>query len=87
MEATLDAAPIRNVAENRFLRNNLVHYRVHKDTASQLSADLPLFGLVEALAQGKSLSVVASDVEVGLDHISEMLGDLLPEYLTPEGTL
>lgn len=87
MEATLDAAPIRNVAENRFLRNNLVHYRVHKDTASQLSADLPLFGLVEALAQGKSLSVVAGDVEVGLDHISEMLGDLLPEYLTPEGTL
>ncbi len=87
MGAVLDADSVRNVLELRFLRNNLVHYKVHKRTESQLSADLPLFGLVEALAQGKSLAAMASDVDLGLDLISEMLGNLLPEKLAPEATL
>jgi hypothetical protein len=85
--ATLDADPVRNVFENRFLRNTLVHYGVHKSTVPQLSANLPLFGLVEALAQGKSLAAVANDVEIGLDRVAEVLGSMLPENLHPEATL
>lgn len=85
--AALNADPVRNILELRFLRNNLVHYDVHKRTASQLFADLPLFGLVEALAQGKSLAAVASDVEKGLSLVSDLLCGLLPEKLTPEATL
>jgi hypothetical protein len=88
IEAALIPDPVQNVLRNRFLRNNLVHYGVHKSTASQLSAKLPLlFGLVEALAEGRSLSTVANDVELGLNHISEMLGRFLPERLTPQETL
>ena len=87
ISATLDADPVRNVLELRFLRNNLVHYKVHKRTASQISVDLPLFGLVETLAQGRYLAAVANDVDLGLDLISEMLCGLLPEKLTPEATL
>jgi hypothetical protein len=87
IDAALRLDPVQNVLGNRFLRNNLVHYGVHKSTASQLSADLPLFGLVEALAKGRSLSTVANDVELGLNHISEIFGGLLPERLTPQETL
>jgi hypothetical protein len=87
IDAALRLAPVQNVLGNRLLRNNLVHYGVHKSTASQLSADLPLFGLVEALAKGRSLSTVANDVELGLNHISEIFGGLLPERLTPQETL
>lgn len=87
IEAVLDGNPVRNILELRFLRNNLIHYDVHKRTASQLSADLPLFGLVEALTQGKSLAAVASDVEKGLSLVSDLLCGLLPEKLIPEATL
>ncbi|MDX5895295.1 hypothetical protein [Rubrobacter radiotolerans] len=87
IDAALDADPVRNILGNRFLRNNLVHYGVHKSTASQLSPNLPLFGLVETLTHGKSLAAVAGDVESGLDRVAELLGSMLPENLTPEGTL
>ena len=87
IDAALSPDPIQNVLGNRFLRNNLVHYGVHKSTGSQLSADLPLFGLVEALAEGRSLSTVANDVELGLSHISGMLGSLLLERFTPQEML
>jgi hypothetical protein len=87
IDAALRPDPVQNILGNRFLRNNLVHYGVHKSAVSQLSAELPLFGLVDALAKGRSLSTVANDVELGLDHISEILGDLLPEWLTPQATL
>jgi hypothetical protein len=65
-DAALRPDSVQNVLRNRFLRNNLVHYGVHKSTASQLTAELPLFGLVEALSEGRSLSTVANDVELGL---------------------
>jgi hypothetical protein len=86
IDVALRSDHVQNVLGNRFLRNNLVHYGVHKSTASQLSAKLPLFGLVEALAEGRSLSTVANDVELGLNHISEILGGLLPGRLTPQET-
>lgn len=83
----LNADSVRNVHENRFLRNHLVHYNVHKSTVPHLSPKLPLFGLVEVLTQGKSLAAMASDVEQGLDRVSNILCGLLPQKLTPEGTL
>ena len=85
--AALDADPVRNVFGNRYLRNNLVHYGVHKSTVPQLSANLPLFGLVEALTQGRSLASVANDVESGLDRVARVLGGMLPENLAPEAAL
>jgi hypothetical protein len=85
--AMLDADLVRNISENRMLRNNLVHYGVGKRTAARLSPDLPLFGLVEALADGQSLEAMANDVERGLDHISYGLRSLLPQALLPQGTL
>lgn len=85
--AVLGTEPVRNVLGNRCLRNNLVHYGVHKSTAPQLSPNLPLYGLVEALAQGRSLYVVANDVGMGLDRVSEVLVSMLPQELTPQATL
>jgi hypothetical protein len=86
-DAALGQEPVQNVLGNRFLRNILVHYGVHESIASQLTAELPLLALVEALAEGRSLSTMANDVELGLNHISEILGSLLPERLTPQATL
>lgn len=87
IRAALDTEDIRRVLEFRFLRNNLVHYDVHKHTVPRLSPDLPMFGLVEALTRGKPLATVTSDVTSGLDRISRLLGGMLPENLAPAATL
>lgn len=83
----LNADSVRNVSENRSLRNNFIHYGVDKRTSSRLSDDPPLFSLVEAHTDGKSLSEVANDVGLGLDCVAEGLCGLLPQTLSTEGTL
>jgi hypothetical protein len=85
--ALLDTDPVRRVGENRGLRNNLVHYAVSKRTAAHLNPNLPLFGLVEALADRQSFEAMANAAQQGLDHISEGIRGLLPPALTPQGTL
>lgn len=87
IDDVLGADAVRYVLENRFLRNNLVHYSVHRSTAPQLSPRLPLFGLVEALAHGKSFGDMTNCVGVGLDRVAELVSSMLPEKLAPQGTL
>lgn len=84
--AMLDADPVRSVHEKRNLRNNLIHYGVSKSALPRLSTDLPLCGLVEANANGKSFAEMASDVQLGLDCVSQGLQRMMPQALTPEGT-
>jgi len=69
----LGVGVIRRLRRRKPLRDNLVHYGVDDHTAPNLSVDLPLCGLVEALASGQSLGDVAGDVGLGLDRISEGL--------------
>ena len=83
----LGVGVIRRLRRRKPLRDNLVHYGVDDHTAPNLSVDLPLCGLVEALASGQSLGDVAGDVGLALDRISEGLFSLLPHPLTPQGTL
>ncbi len=83
----LDCEILRFVSEHRGLRNTFMHYGIDKRTASHLSADLPLFGLIEALGDGTSFEVLAKDVEAGITRVSDGLRSLLLLDLTPEGTL
>lgn len=85
--AVLDADPVRNVYDNRGVRNNLVHYGVSRRTAARLSPNLPLFGLLEVLADGHSFEAMSNAVRQGLDLVSEGLRGLMPPTLTPQGTL
>ncbi len=78
---------VRDVLEKRDLRNTLVHYGVGRRVASRLSLRLPLYGLVEAHAEGHTFTELSEKVEAGLDCISQGLRDLLPEIPTPQGTL
>jgi len=79
------------VRKEHTLRNHLFHYDLNETTnkriAPSLVPDLPLCGLVEAHTAGRSLADVAADVEVGLERVSEGFGSLLPQPLTPQGTL
>lgn len=83
----LDCEILRFVSEHRGLRNTFLHYGIRKRTASRLSADLPLFGLIEALGNGRSFKVLAKDVDLGIARVSDGLRSLLPLDLAPEGTL
>ncbi len=87
LDGALDAPPVRTVRANVHLRNNLVHYQVHKQARARLSPNLPLFGLVEAVSPGNSLAALDSEVDTGLERIAEELRELLPPSLTPRGTL
>ena len=84
---TLTSEQVTDVLENRGLRNALVHYGVGKRAASRLSSGLPLYGLVEAHADGETFAGVTNKVGAGLDHVSQGLRDLLPRMRTPQGTL
>lgn len=87
IRSMLGSDVVRSIRKRKDLRNSLVHYGVQERIASLLSPDLAFFGLVEAHTSGQSLEAVSKDVEVGLDLISEGLGKLLPQPLTPQGTL
>ncbi len=84
---TLASAQVSDVLEDRGLRNTLVHYGVGKRAARRLSPQLPLCGLVEAHVDGETLLGMENKIEVGLDHLSRGLRDLLPRIPTPQGTL
>lgn len=90
MEALLAASHVRSVYK-KTLRNHLVHYdlkpKVMKRIAPCLVPELPLHGLVEAHTSGQSLAEVAEEVERGLDLVANELRALMPESLTPRGTL
>jgi len=83
----LDCEILRFVSEHRGLRNAFMHYGIDRRTAAHLSADLPLFGLIEALGNGTSFEVLAKDVDVGITRVSDGLRSLLLLDLTPEGML
>jgi hypothetical protein len=83
----LDCEILRFVSEHRGLRNTFMHYGIDKRTASHLSADLPLFGLIEVLGSGTSFEVLAKGVDVGITRVSDGLASLLALGLAPEGTL
>lgn len=87
MSGTLASAQVSDVLENRGLRNTLVHYGVGRRAAPRLSSGLPLFGLVEAHADGETFAEMTNKVGAGLDHVSRGLRDLLPRMPTPQGTL
>lgn len=78
---------IRSVRKRRALRNDFVHYDVEDRIAAQLSPNLPLFGLIEAHIPGLTLSDLEHDIDLGLGLVSEGLRTLLPDSLTPQGTL
>ncbi len=79
----LDSDPVRGVLGNRLLRNDLFHYGVVNRMAPRLDPRLPLFGLVEAHANGRSFAAMTSDVELGLQRISDGLRGLLPRIPAP----
>lgn len=83
----LQAEPVRNGLDHRFLRNNLVNHGVHKEIVKQLSSNLSLFGLVEALTQGKSLLTFADEVGTGLDIVADLPDGMMPEKLDPQRLL
>ena len=83
--AVLDADPVQRVLAYRNLRNDLFHYGVPKRMAPDLSPGLPLFGLVEAHTNGRSLAAVTEDVEAGLDRVSMELRGLTDRITTPGG--
>jgi len=83
----LASTHVTDVLDNRGLRNTLVHYGVGRRVASRLSLCLPLYGLVEAHAEGETLAGMTEKVEEGLDRVSRGLRDLLPQMPTPQGTL
>lgn len=87
LDELLDAPPNRTVTTNKFLRNNLVHYGVHKSITPRLSGDQPLLGLIEAHAPEHTLASLAEDVTIGLDLVAEHLVRMLPKTLTPYGVL
>lgn len=84
---TLTRAEVNDVLKGSGLRNTLVHYGVGKRAARRLSPQLPLYGLVEAHVDGETLAGVTSEVDVGLDHVSRGLRDLLSRVPTPQGKL
>lgn len=46
-----------------------------------------LLGLVEAhVVEGETLAGMTNKIDVGLDHVSRGLRDLLPRIPTPQGT-
>ncbi len=53
---TLASEQVRDVLENRGLRNTLVHYGIGKRAARRLSSQPPLYGLVEAHVDGETLA-------------------------------
>ena len=83
----LNAPSNRTIIANRFLRNNLVHYGVHKSISPRLSVDQPLLGLIEAHAPSHTLASLAEDVTIGLDLVAEQLVRMLPKTLTPKSVL
>jgi hypothetical protein len=83
----LRAPHIQRVRASRDLRNCLVHYGVAKATAPRITAELPLFGLVEAHVPGQSLSSLKRDVDIGLNHLAGTLKAMLPRSLTPAQVL
>jgi hypothetical protein len=87
LRAILGTDVIRRVRRRKALRHNFVHYRIEDHVAERLSPGLPLSGLVEALTSGDSLAATADEVNIGLDLVSDGLFSLLPQPLTPEGTL
>jgi hypothetical protein len=91
IKTVLAADAIRSVRKRNSLRNHFFHYDLKENAKRRILPDLvphlPLYGLVEAHTSGKSLSDIANDVELGLDCISEGLGNLLSQPLTPQGTL
>lgn len=87
IRAMLEADPVRSVQENRGLRNNLIHYGVSKRVSSYLTADLPLYGLIEAHTDGKPFADVANDIRLGLDCVSKGLQEMFADALTPKATL
>lgn len=87
IRAMLGASAVRSIRKRKSLRHALVHYGLDASVETLLDANLPLFGLIEALAAGQSLDAVACEVDSGLDSVSGGLGSLLPRPLTPQGTL
>jgi hypothetical protein len=83
----LNDGSVLKVQEAKGLRNNLVHYTVPKREASELSSNLPLFGLVEAHSNGRSLEAMRHDVALGLAYVSQGIRSLLPQTLKPQGTI
>lgn len=79
----LGSEPVRNVLENRLLRNDLFHYGVVNRMAPLFDPHLPLFGLVEAYADGRSFAAMTSDVELGLERVAAGLRDLLRRIPAP----
>ena len=91
IKAIVADGAVRSVRRRHTLRNHLFHYDLEgnakKRIAPLLVPDLPLCRLVEAHTSGKSLADLAKEVERGLDSVSEGLTSLLPQPLTPQGTL
>jgi hypothetical protein len=83
----LNDGSVLKVQDAKGLRNNLVHYGVPKRKASELSSNLPLFGLVEAHSNGRSLEAMRHDVSLGLAYMSLGIRSLLPQTLKPQGTI
>lgn len=81
----LGSDPVRSVLGNRLLRDDLFHYGVVNRIAPRLDPRLPLFGLVEAHANGRSFATVASDLELGLRRVPDGLRGLLPRLPAPRG--
>lgn len=72
---------VRRIRKMKSLRDNLIHYGVKPHIVPRLSENLPLSGLIEAHTNGGSLVDLWNEVTVGLDHIVEVLGPLLPNDL------
>jgi hypothetical protein len=87
IRTVVQALPVQSIRQSRDLRNCLVHYRVGKRAAAHLSDHLPLLGLAEAHAPGKTLASLSHDVGLSLDQVAAELGGLLPQTITPQGML
>jgi hypothetical protein len=83
----LEDESVLKVHEAKGLRNNLVHYGVPKRIAPELTSKLPLFGLVEAHSNGRSFESMRHEAALGLAYTYHQLRPLLPQTLTPQGTL
>jgi hypothetical protein len=83
----LRSQPVRYLRKLRGLRNALVHYGIQERTGATLSRNLPLFGLIETLSQGKSPAMIEGDVQAGLDSVAQALVPLLFPAVRPHGIL
>lgn len=86
IEAGLNDDSVRFAIKNRALRNTLVHYVPRKSIRNQLCMDLPLVGLVEALA-GVPFCTAATTVTHGLNVLLEVTDNCFSPKLSPQGIL